>query len=549
MFLHHPFIAAAPYTPEKVAHTPPPAQETPGSLPADVRPGGIEGQSWHAKPTIEVPETSVGTAAPETPGITFQAPRAPVSPASITSENAPEGGTSEIEIGSPLAEPVQGERVTVERLEGPGEAAREAVGEGEGIPTVDVRPEHEVEVISAAGAASAKASEAALVAAQRKQELEAKQQELEGLRAQAETLELDAEGFKAQASLEKIKADQARERVGEIEREEAARYEAAAAAERERREVVARARPLAAEAYEKELEAQRVKESAADTEYHAQVLEARSKALLRESEQLTEAARGRLAEADLFAAELTVVKQEHAEIVEHMKSIHASAGLPKLIEKNNREIGVLAARIKKLREEIEWAENEIVKVRADADDWARIAARKKSETSVLLLKIAEAREAADVARERAREAAEEARQPSELSEVKYREAARLAKQAEELEAEAKSLQEEALAIVGEAQAPVAVRQEKLREAAELEAQAKALEAHAALVGGRVDRRLYESRVRAETAELQKEKAQELVKEVERAQVEVDTHEEIAQDLQAEAERHAGKGPLAVAAEA
>lgn len=515
------------------------------ALPPDAKPGFISGQSWQGKPTVEVPETSVGTAAPVTPGITFQAPRAPVSPASVASENAP---TSEIEIGSPLAEPVQGERVTVERLGGPGEAALSAAGETEGVPTVEARPENEVEIMSAAGAAGAKASEAALIAAERKGELESKQRELEGLRAEAETLEVDAEGLKAQASLEKIKFDQTLKRAVEIESEEAVRYEEAAAAERERRVVVARARPIANEAYEKEIESQKIKEAAADTEYHAQVLEARAKALIRESEQLTSTAQNRLAEADLFAAELTVVQQEHAEIVDHMNSIN-SAGLPQRIEANKKEIGVLAARIKKLRDEIEWAENEIKKVRADADDWARIAARKKSETSALLLKIVEARQAAEIAQERAREAVEEARIPSEMSEKKYVEALRLAKQAEELEAEAKARQEEALAIVGDAQAPVALRQEKLREAAELEAQAKALEAHAALVGGRVDRRLYESQVRAETAALQQEKAQGLAKDVERAQVEVTAHEEIAQNLQAEADRHAGKGPLAVAAEA
>ncbi|KFM23209.1 hypothetical protein F751_3400 [Auxenochlorella protothecoides] len=507
----------------------------------------VAGSLKKGKPsTLEIPEGPQASEAPATPGVTLHQPRQATSPGSVTSENAPTPGDKESEIGSPRSHAIQGERVQVERLGGPGEAALAAVGEGEEITTVDARPDFEVESMAAADVASIKQQEAALVAAQRQQELEEKEGELQRLKEQAETLEVDAEGLLAQASLEKLKVDQAEEKRAEIEGNEAALYGEAEAAEKERRAVVARARPIAAEAEARERDAAAVKAQAADTEYHAQVLEARSRALLAESEELKTLSESKAAEAELFAAELTIVEQEREEIATKAASIH-SGDLPARIQANQVEIGVLSARIKKLRDEIEWAEAEVRKVRADADDWQRIAARKKHETAGLTLRISEAREAARLALERSREAAEEARAPSEFAEAKYGEAAELAKRAEALEAEAAGRREEALAVLGDAAAPVALRQEKLREAAEAEAAARALEAHVALVRGRVDRRLYESHVRTETAAVKRGEAGPLEAEVERARAETTQHEEAAEEYGAQAERHLEAGPAVVAA--
>lgn len=113
--------------------------------------------------TLEIPEGPLASEAPATPGVTLHQPRQATSPGSVTSENAPTPGDKESEIGSPRSHAIQGERVQVERLGGPGEAALAAVGEGEEITTVDARPDFEVESMAAADVASIKQQEAALV--------------------------------------------------------------------------------------------------------------------------------------------------------------------------------------------------------------------------------------------------------------------------------------------------------------------------------------------------------------------------------------------------
>ncbi|EFN52738.1 hypothetical protein CHLNCDRAFT_138307 [Chlorella variabilis] len=254
-----------------------------------------------------------------------------------------EGG---VEVGAP-PEPKQGERVQVERLPLGSMAPAAAAG---GMQQLEVRPEHEARPMTSAEVAGMKSREHAIQAGEREQVMHAKQSELHQLRGQAELLEVQSQGLLAQASHEKLKRDQMRRRKGQFELVEWRHYAEAEQAEKERRKVVEAARPLAVRAEESELEAMRLRQLAADTEFHGEVLERKARALVQESMDMTELAQQRMMDAELLSAELFVKRQEQQEWQQKVDLVSAG-DLPRYIHECEVEIGRLAHRITELREE------------------------------------------------------------------------------------------------------------------------------------------------------------------------------------------------------
>jgi hypothetical protein len=110
----------------------------------------------------------------------------------------------------------------------------------------------------------------------------------------------------------------------------------------------------------------------------AQVLENRSKGLLRESAEMSALAAAKAAEADAARVKLTAALAE-AEAIAARASDGAAGDLPQHITRCQREIGALAHRMAQLREEISWAEREVVARRAEGDEWGRLLTQRQSD--------------------------------------------------------------------------------------------------------------------------------------------------------------------------
>jgi hypothetical protein len=200
-----------------------------------------------------------------------------------------------------------------------------------------------------------------------------------------------------------------------------------------------------------------------------------------------------------------LVRQEAEELKLQINS-QPARGLPGYINECQKEIGALSHRITQLREEIAWAEGETIRGREEADTWRRVVVVKEGNAARLLLQLTQLNESAEEARRRSKSAAEEARIPTELAEQKYEEAWAAAKAAEEAEEEAKEAQEEALEVVKEAVEPEKERQRALLEAAAAEAAAVQLETKAGVVAGKMQRQVYEAKVKEKTAAAKQEEA-------------------------------------------
>ncbi|GAB4823696.1 hypothetical protein N2152v2_010742 [Parachlorella kessleri] len=442
--------------------------------------------------------------------------------------------------------PVQGDRVKVQRLGG----ARAG-----GIPEVSVRPAHETMPISAEEVAALKEREHQMRLSETRSRSLAKQRDMIELKKQAgigghigkaELLEVESQGLLAQASQEKMKVDKQLEKKHKFEQREWSNLAQAEAAERQRREVVREVAPIAQSAEEREVEALKLRRLAEDTNYHAEVLEAKAKALLMESTQMAQLARSKLAEAEELAARHVVAQQELQEVRGRLREI-TTGDLPTYIEECMAEMGRLQHRITELRSEVEWAHNQLEATHYEGLTWERLVLIKQATVGQLKVGMVEARRTAELAQQRSREAAEEAREPTSLAEVKYEEAYRLSQEAEVVAHEAAQLQEYALEVEAPAEEAALLRQEKLREAGEAEAAAKAVEARAVMQAERVEARLHEAEVKATTALELAQQAEVAEGEVARTQRLVQQEAQLAEAYGAQRERHAaGPNLLAVA---
>lgn len=417
----------------------------------------------------------------------------------------------------------KGERVMIVRMEG-----GETKGKG-GLTEVEVRPSHEVGAFSATEGAEIIAREHALLAEESRRRAEEKHAELLKLRQQAEQLEKQSAALLEEAEAERRRVENALRKKESIEHEEWRGYSEAERAEAERRKVVEKAKPAAKTAESLEKEALYLRQGASDAEFHAQVLENRARALLKESEEMADVSVYKATEARKISAQLTVARQEADELKLQI-SMQAARGLPDYIQECQREIGALTHRIAQLREEIAWAEDEMGRARGEADTWRRILVSKEASAARLLLELTQLQHDAEEARTRSRKAAEEAHEPTELAEKKYNEAWEAVQRARKLEEDAKEAQAEALEAIKAAFEPEQERQRALREAAAAEAVAKTIDTRVDVIRGKVDRRQYEADVAAESAATKSEEAkhreQEYVMEKEKADAERSMAEKI-----------------------
>ncbi|KAI3431727.1 hypothetical protein D9Q98_004769 [Chlorella vulgaris] len=436
------------------------------------------------------------------------------------------------EVGTP-PEASQGDRVQVDRMPLGSLAPATAGG---GMPQLEARPVHETRPMTSAEVAGMKAREHVIQAREREDVMSAKGRELQELHRQAELLEVESQGLLAQASQEKLRRDQMVGQREQFEMVEWRNYADAEQAEKERRRVVSAARPVAVAAEESEMEAMRLRQQAADTQYHAEVLERKAGALLQESQDMTALRAERQANALKLSAQLFEKEQERGEW-EQTVSEMTSGNLPRYIEECQAEIGRHAYRIAVLREEIEWAELEMERLHGEGNTWERVLSTKNSEAALLRLRMQQANEEADEAERRSHQAAAEALEPTALAEQKYEEAYRLQEQAAALEAQAQEAQANVLAMVQEAVGPEQVRQEHLREAADAESRAKQLALEAQLVEAKMERRLAEAEVQGETASEYRQQASKVGEEHRAAKLTAEAQRDMAEIYSESEQRH------------
>lgn len=452
------------------------------------------------------------------------------------SEGSQRVGTPATSEGEPPS-PVQGDRVKVERKEeGPLQTGAERMQE------IPVRPDSETRPLTAEEIAAMKEREHALMLTEAQRTAQEKQRAAIDLKRQAELLEVETQNLLAEASQEKMKVDQHLQKKETVEQREVEFYVAAEEAERHRRQVVERAAPLAQQAEQREEEALRLRQQAADTEYHAKILEDKAKALLMESTDLAALVQTRMGEAEQLAAEHMLAQQEVQEVKLRLAEITAG-DLPTYKQECLAEMGRLQARMNELREEVLWADLQMEEAQQEGWTWERLVLTKQGVAGQLLLRVNDAKSEAELARLRSRQAAEEAREPTSLAEAKYEEAYRLSQHAAEFEQEAARLHQEAMQIVEEAHQPEQTRQENLREAGQAELMARQIEAQASLVAERAQARLYEAEVKAQTAAQLAQKAQLTEGELAAVQRLADQQKQMAEAYGAQKERHAASPSL------
>jgi hypothetical protein len=155
-----------------------------------------------------------------------------------------------------------------------------------GIQEVNVRPHQEATPMGGGAVAGVKAKEHAAIAEAAGRKAAEKHKELLQLRRQAEELEQQSAALMEEAEAERKRIELAQEKLEEIEQGEWRGYAQAERAEQQRRAVVARAKPAVRTAESREREAMVQKQLAADAHFHAQVLENRARALLKESQDM-----------------------------------------------------------------------------------------------------------------------------------------------------------------------------------------------------------------------------------------------------------------------
>jgi len=307
-------------------------------------------------------------------------------------------------------------------------------------------------------------------------------------------------------------------------------------AEEERRAVLQRAKPFAEAAEVHQREASILKQQAAETEFHAQVLENRARALIREGEEMARLSISKAAEGEQVMAQLEVAHQEIEEMKMQIDNQPARS-LPQYIDECHREIGALQSRINQLREEVAWAEEEIVRAREESDTWRRIVVSREALAAKILLQISQLNKDSETARSRSVAAAEEAHQPMELAEKKYEEAWTTAQKAEQEKAKAKQAEEAASKIKKGTVGPESERQKSLREAAEAESVAKKVEAKVGDIQEDLDTKIEAAEAKAETATELKEESREAEKEMEVEKEIMEAEESKVKGLHAEAKAH------------
>jgi hypothetical protein len=157
-----------------------------------------------------------------------------------------------------------------------------------GIQEVYARPRGEGEAMEGDEVAGFKAKEHAILAEEAQKRAADKHTELLQLRRQAEELEKQSAILIEEAETERKRIKFAQEKLEEIDQSEWRGYAQAERAEQQRRAVVARAKPAVRTAESREREAMYQKQLAADAQFHAQVLENRARALIKESQEMAE---------------------------------------------------------------------------------------------------------------------------------------------------------------------------------------------------------------------------------------------------------------------
>lgn len=425
----------------------------------------------------------------------------------------PIGGASlkekekESEVGRPPS-PIQGERIKVQRMGGGAPSEGRA-----GMKEVDVRPDHEVALVSGAEVLEMGAMKHALIAEEKEQALEKKQHEIEELRKEAQHLEEESASLISEARKEQSRVDKAVVFKERVQHTEWKGYSEAEQAEKRRRSIVEEAREPARTAEELDAEVIQERQLASDIRFHAEVLERRAKALVQESKDMAGLSVDKLREAESVSYQLQKAKTE-LEQMKHKIKILETKGLPEYITTCQKEIGRLSHRIRQLEEEIEWAHLEMGKSRSEGDDWNRIITTRQSKIAHMILRLTQLKEDAELARHRSKAAAVEVEEPASLAQQKYSEVEEHLRLADELERQAKDAQGRALDIVVGATEPTRERQVHLREAAAAEVGIKRAQAQADVVIQKLQRKLYEAQVSAENAEKLCKQAEELEKEVE-----------------------------------
>jgi hypothetical protein len=442
---------------------------------------------------------------------------------------------------------IQGERIKVSHLE-PQEGAAAAAptatttkSEGR-IPEVEARPSWEVQPISSPDVLESRARQHALRAQERQRAVDTKQHHLEDLRRQAKSFEEESQAILHQAAEERERVSVALEKTARYQHAEWRGYAQAEDSEHHRRQVIVQAQAPSKWAEDKDVEALKERQLASDLQYHAEVLNRRARSLIEESKQMAEVSLEKIEEAGEVSVQLGTASSQVEELKGKMR-VREASGMREYIEQCRQEKGRLAARMRQLDGEIDWAELQLDKGQAEADDYRRILVGRQSHIASLILKIAELREDSRAARDRSKAAAEEAVEPAQVSHEKYEQVQKHLDAAERLEKEAKQAEEEALNIAKAAVEPTRERQQHLREAAAAEMAIKSAQQQADLVVSKLQRELHEAEVKAERAREMAERAEELEREVEFEKMGVEGEREMEESYREELERGPAVPPV------
>lgn len=432
---------------------------------------------------------------------------------------------------------IQGERIKVSHLE-PQEGA---AAEGR-IPIVEARPSFEVQPISSPEVLQSRARQHALRAQEHQRAVDTKEGQLEDLRRRAKSFEEESQAILLQAAEERERVSAALEKTAQYQHAEWRGYAQAENSEHHRRQVIVQAQAPSKWAEEKEVEALKERQLASDLQYHAEVLNRRARSLIEESKEMAEVSLEKIEEVGEVSVQLGTATSQVEELKGKMR-VREVSGMKEFIEQCRQEKGRLAARIRELDGDIEWAELQLDKGQAEADDYRRILIGRQSHIASLILKIAELREDSRAARDRSKAAAEVAVEPAQVSHEKYAQVQRHVDAAERLEREAKQAEEEALRIAKAAVEPTRERQQHLREAAAAETAIKSAQQQADLVVSKLQRELHEAEVKAERAKEMAERVEKLEREVVFDKMGVKGEREMEESYREELERGPAVPPV------
>lgn len=350
------------------------------------------------------------------------------------------------------------------------------------------------------------AEEHALVAAAKQREVEKHHAELISLRKQAEELEQQSKALLDEAEEERAKVKLALEVAERAEKQEQKGYASAESVEKERREAAHIALPKLENAADAEVYAQEVTQQAEDHEFHAQILENRAKALVQESEQMSELASEKQQEANEVASKIDAAVKELEDL--ELKADDGKPGdLPEYVMECEREVGMLQRRLAQLTEEIAWSKREIERRRKDGELWDRLLTKRRAALADLKMEHYSIEQAIVDAKERANIAAQEATMPAGLAEEKFSLAAELRKQATEATNKALEIQRDAIEAARRAMEIQKQRELAMADAAKAEAEARQAEKDAATIQAAIAEREITANQKMQDAASLKRKAE------------------------------------------